>query len=376
MADRCLAGLEVYRVGGAVRDDLLGKPVTDVDWVVVGATPEEMLARGFKPVGTDFPVFLHPDSHEEYALARTERKSGHGYTGFEVHASPSVTLEEDLERRDLTINAMARAADGTLVDPFGGQADLAARLLRHVSPAFIEDPLRVLRVARFMARYAGRGFVVADDTLALMRRLVDSGELDHLAAERVWVETAKALAEPWPERYFAALQACGALDALMPELGSSLEDDLSRLHQLPEDVEADEVVAWRWARLVEPLDSPARRRLAERFKLPGRVSRLAEQVGATRRLVQAPGALDGRRIMDWFERIDAWRRRDAVAPLVALVSLEAPERAEELALAWRLATQVLPQTLVDEGYKGRALGDELRRRRHRAIDAALGHARG
>ncbi len=201
-----------------MRDARLGWPVTDVDWVVVGATPEAMRQRGFKPVGRDFPVFLHPESHEEFALARTERKSGHGYTGFEIHASPSVTLEEDLARRDLTINAMAETPSGELVDPFGGRDDLEARVLRHVSPAFIEDPLRVLRVARFLARYAGLGFVIADETLALMHRLVASGEIAHLVAERVWAETEKALGEPWPDVYFQTLDDCGALAVLMPEL--------------------------------------------------------------------------------------------------------------------------------------------------------------
>ena len=377
MADRYLAGLEVYRVGGAVRDALLGWPVTDVDWVVVGATPEAMQERSFKPVGVDFPVFLHPDTHEEFALARTERKSGHGYTGFEVHASPAVTLEQDLERRDLTINAMARGADGSLVDPFNGQADLAARVLRHVSPAFVEDPLRVLRVARFLARYAGHGFVIADETRALMRQLVDSGELAHLVAERVWAETEKALGESWPEHYFTALDDCGALAVLMPQLaheGPSLAETLARLQRLPEDIDHLDVVAWRWARLVEHLGAPARRQLAESLRLPRRVSRLADQVAETRGLMHAPGALDGQRTMTWLERIDAWRQGDVVASLIDLVSLEDAELAEELALAWRLATQILPQRLVEEGFKGKALGDELRRRRRRAIDEALGRA--
>jgi tRNA nucleotidyltransferase (CCA-adding enzyme) len=175
---------------------LAGLPTTD--WVVVGATPEEMRRRGFKPVGRDFPVFLHPDTHEEYALARTERKAGHGYTGFEVHASPEVTLEEDLARRDLTLNAMAETPEGELIDPYGGLADLEARRLRHVSPAFVEDPLRVLRTARFLARYAGLGFTIAEETRALMAELAASGELAHLVAERVWTETEKAPGSPGP----------------------------------------------------------------------------------------------------------------------------------------------------------------------------------
>ncbi|WP_455565519.1 polynucleotide adenylyltransferase [Modicisalibacter luteus] len=237
MNDPYLAGLQVYRVGGAVRDARLGWPVVDQDWVVVGTTPEEMRRRGFRPVGRDFPVFLHPETHEEYALARTERKQGHGYTGFVVHASPEVTLEEDLARRDLTINAMAETPEGTLVDPFHGQRDLEARRLCHVSPAFVEDPLRVLRTARFLARYQGLGFYIADDTLALMKRLADSGEIAHLVAERVWQETEKALGEPCPQGYFQSLQACHALGELMPELAAdnvALSQALARLDQLPE----------------------------------------------------------------------------------------------------------------------------------------------
>src|SRR3974390_3129391 len=192
-------GIKIYRVGGSVRDELIGRPDADRDWVVVGATPEWLIASGFRPVGRDFPVFLHPDTHEEYALARTERKHGRGYRGFEFFASPEVTLEDDLRRRDLTVNAMARAEDGTLIDPFGGAADLRAGVLRHVSPAFAEDPLRVLRVARFAARL---GFVVAPETEALMRGLVASDELSTLTPERVWQEVARALMEARPSRFF------------------------------------------------------------------------------------------------------------------------------------------------------------------------------
>jgi tRNA nucleotidyltransferase (CCA-adding enzyme) len=210
--------MKIYLVGGAVRDKLLGLPVQDRDYVVVGATPEEMVAQGFKPVGADFPVFLHPQTKEEYALARTERKSGRGYKGFTVYAAPDVTLEDDLTRRDLTINAMAEDEAGTLVDPFGGAADLRAGILRHVSPAFAEDPVRVLRVARFAARYADRGFRVADETFTLMRQLVDSGEVDHLVAERVWQELEGALGEKTPARFFETLRACGALARLFPEI--------------------------------------------------------------------------------------------------------------------------------------------------------------
>lgn len=208
--------MQIFTVGGAVRDELLGLPVQDRDYVVVGASPEEMLARGFKPVGKDFPVFLHPKTHEEYALARTERKAGHGYKGFTFHAAPDVELDEDLARRDLTINAIARADDGTLTDPFNGIADIQARILRHVGPAFVEDPVRILRIARFSARFTD--FSVAPETLSLMRQMVDSGEIDHLVAERVWQELAKGLMETKPSRMIETLRACGALARLIPEL--------------------------------------------------------------------------------------------------------------------------------------------------------------
>ncbi|MFP4264137.1 MAG: polynucleotide adenylyltransferase [Halomonas sp.] len=375
--DAAVEGLAVYRVGGAVRDARLGWPVTDTDWVVVGATPEALRRRGFKPVGRDFPVFLHPETHEEYALARTERKAGHGYTGFVVHASPEVTLEEDLARRDLTINAMAETPEGELVDPYGGLADLEARVLRHVSPAFVEDPLRVLRTARFLARYAGLGFTIAEETRGLMRQLVASGELGHLVPERVWAETERALAEPWPEVYFQALHDCGALAVLMPSLaadGEALDEALGRLHRLPEEGEGEALARWRWARLVEHLDDASRRELAARLRQPNAFLALAQQVARTRELVAAAGhqTLDGTRILAWLDGIDAWRRSERVAPLISLVSLEDPALAAALALAWRLAAQVLPATLMEEGFKGRELGEELARRRCQAIDAALG----
>ncbi len=210
--------MKVYLVGGAVRDRLLGQPVGDRDWVVVGATAEAMLEQGYRPVGKDFPVFLHPDTGEEYALARTERKIGPGYHGFEFNAAPDVTLEQDLERRDLTINAMAEDGQGNVVDPFGGQEDLAARRLRHVSAAFREDPVRILRVARFAARFVPLGFSVAPETLALMREMVEAGEADHLVPERVWAELARACAEPSPESFVEVLRECGALERILPEV--------------------------------------------------------------------------------------------------------------------------------------------------------------
>ncbi|SEQ29800.1 tRNA nucleotidyltransferase (CCA-adding enzyme) [Solimonas aquatica] len=258
--------MKVYLVGGAVRDRLLGLPVKERDYVVVGATPEAMLAQGYKPVGKDFPVFLHPQTGEEYALARTERKSGHGYSGFTFHTGEDVTLEDDLSRRDLTINAIAQDEQGTLIDPYGGQRDLAARQLRHVSPAFTEDPLRVLRVARFAARFAPQGFTVAPETRTLLRQLVASGELDHLVPERVWQETGKALRCEQPSRYFLELQDCGALALLMPEL-AALSGVPQRADYHPE---VDSLV-----HTLMCVDAAAR----EGFSLPVRYSALVHDLG-------------------------------------------------------------------------------------------------
>src|SRR5215472_806 len=210
--------MRVYLVGGAVRDRLLGREVRERDWVVVGTTPEELVRQGYVPVGREFPVFLHPQTHEEYALARLERKVGPGYRGFTTQFSPDVTLEEDLRRRDLTINAMAETESGELIDPYGGQLDLAARLLRHVSPSFVEDPVRILRVARFAARYASLGFQIAPETMALMHGMVGSDEVRALVPERVWAETERALAEPAPEVFFGVLRECGALKVIYPEI--------------------------------------------------------------------------------------------------------------------------------------------------------------
>jgi len=262
-ATRGAQSVKVYRVGGSVRDELLGRPAGDRDWVVVGATPEMLIASGYTPVGRDFPVFLHPESREEYALARTERKHGRGYRGFEFFASPEVTLEQDLERRDLTINAMARDEAGTLIDPFGGEADLRAGLLRHVSPAFAEDPLRVLRVARFAARF---GFGVAPETEALLRTLAASGELATLAPERVWQELATGLMERYPSRMIAVLRDCGALPALLPEV-----DALFGVPQRPD--EHPEIDAG--VHLVRALDYAA----AKEFALPVRYGVLVHDLG-------------------------------------------------------------------------------------------------
>ncbi|MEA2117120.1 polynucleotide adenylyltransferase [Halovibrio sp. HP20-59] len=383
-SDPRLAGLNVYRVGGAVRDELLGWPVYDNDWVVVGATPEAMRKRGFKPVGRDFPVFLHPETAEEYALARTERKSGHGYAGFEVHASPDVTLEEDLLRRDLTINAIAQSGEGELTDPFNGQGDIERRVLRHISAAFSEDPLRVLRTARFLARYASLGFTIAPETLALMRQVSHSGELEHLAAERVWVETEKALGEPSPEVYFTTLERCDALNVWWPELaGEALVKGLAAMAQVP-DSDMFALAHWRYAQLVSPLTVEQRDALAERLKLPNAVAQLARHTALTYSLTnhsltnhsltqhaRPAEALEGPNVLRWLERLDGWRKPQQVEGQLALVKVLAPELVGPLENAWRAAREVSPQALIAEGYQGAALGEALRERRRQAVEAAL-----
>ncbi|HDZ48559.1 hypothetical protein LCGC14_0037090 [marine sediment metagenome] len=368
-ADSRLAGLQVYRVGGAVRDALLGWPVYDNDWVVVGATPEDMHKRGFKPVGRDFPVFLHPETAEEYALARTERKSGHGYAGFEVHASPDVTLEEDLLRRDLTINAIAESTEGALTDPFDGRGDIEQRVLRHISSAFSEDPLRVLRTARFLSRYASLGFTIAPETLALMREVSHSGELEHLAAERVWVETEKALGEPRPEIYFTTLKCCDALAVWWPELEEELlAKGLAAMAQAP-DAGTSVLAHWRYAQLVSPLSDEQREALAQRLKLPNAVSQLARHAALTYKLLDS--ALSGPNVLLWLERLDGWRKPAQVDVQLALVNVLASEQVTRLDSAWQAARKVSPQALIAEGYQGAALGEALRERRGQAVAAAL-----
>ncbi len=247
--------MKIYEVGGAVRDELLGLPVKDRDYVVVGATPEEMTRLGYRPVGKDFPVFLHPQSHDEYALARTERKTTRGYRGFQVYAAPDVTLEEDLRRRDLTINAMARNEQGQLIDPYGGERDLRAKVLRHASEAFAEDPVRVLRVARFAARYGD--FSVAPETLALMQAMAANGEVDALVAERVWQELAKGLMEAHPSRLFEALIESHALDRIVPEF-ASLDPKHAALQKLDAAASRGASLAVRYATLVATIDGRRR----------------------------------------------------------------------------------------------------------------------
>lgn len=332
------SGLDCYEVGGAVRDALLGLPVHDRDWVVVGTTPERMTELGFRPVGRDFPVFLHPDTHEEYALARTERKTGRGYRGFVVQCAPEVTLEEDLHRRDLTINAMARAADGSIVDPWGGGRDLRDGVLRHVSEAFAEDPVRILRVARFAARF--ERFTVAPETFELMRTMVAAGEVDALVPERVWQEVSRGLMERRPSRMLAVLHACGALARLVPEL-----DAVAHAARAPDSADPTDAEACGLGRVVdaaaaagdplpvrvaalalepgapiaaagEPGAEPApdadaadrARRIAERLKAPNEGRELALIAARERRVLHEVDALDAAQVVALFERCDAMRK--------------------------------------------------------------------
>ena len=299
--------MKTYVVGGAVRDELLGLPVKDRDHVVVGATPEEMERAGYKPVGKDFPVFLHPETHEEYALARTERKSGRGYKGFTVHASHEVTLEEDLKRRDLTINAMANGEDGTLVDPFGGRKDLERKILRHVSEAFAEDPVRILRTARFAARF---GFAVAPETMALMKKMVSSGEADYLVPERVWQELAKGLMEEEPERMFEVLEAAGLQQKLLPELRERMGISGS--------------LTVRFARLAWPLQESEVQALCERLKVPNEVRELALLACRNRVALRGSRLASPEALLELLKRSDALRRPERFHELLEVARRDKP----------------------------------------------------
>ena len=403
--------MQIYLVGGAVRDRLLGRPVVDRDYVVVGADPAQLLALGYRPVGKDFPVFLHPQTNEEYALARTERKSGHGYAGFAFHADATVTLADDLRRRDLTINAMAQDEDGNLVDPFGGAADLEARVLRHVSPAFAEDPVRILRIARFAARYAPLGFRIAPETLALMRAMTADGEVDHLVAERVWAETRRALTEPQPSAFVAALRACGALARLFPEI-----DALYGVPQRPEyhpevdtgvhtemvvDMAArlapgDALVGWcalvhDLGKALTPADQLPRhvgheeggvepiRAVNARYRVPAEFAELAvlccrQHLNAHRALELRPGT-----VLELFEKLDGFRKKERVEQFLlvceadkrgrlGLTESEYPQ-ARWLREAYAAAATITAATFVERGLAGPAVGEAMREARIRAIAA-------
>ncbi len=340
--------MNIHEVGGAVRDAMLGRPVQDRDWVVVGATVQQMLDAGFRQVGRDFPVFLHPETGEEYALARTERKSGHGYRGFVVHAEPDVTLEQDLARRDLTINAMARAPDGALIDPYGGEADLRAGVLRHVGPAFVEDPLRVLRLARFAARF---GFNVAPETLALARQMAIGGELAHLVAERVWQETARALTEPLPHRYWSVLETCQALPIVFPELAALGPDALSTLHKRLAAAAGRPVEVMGGLLAMALGDDKTWGALCERLRIPHDVARAGEDALRSRAL----GSGTAQDLLRTLEVIDALRQPHRLDTLVAVRS--AAGDGDEAAAA-RLRAALQAAVDVDAGAIAKACADK------------------
>ena len=363
--------MNIFRVGGAVRDRLLGYPHHETDWLVVGSTPDEMIKNGFTQVGRDFPVFLHPESTEEYALARTERKSGPGYHGFVVHADPSVTLEEDLERRDLTINAMAIDEAGTVIDPYGGRSDLEAKTLRHVSPHFVEDPLRVLRTARFAARYHHLGFTIATETVALMAEIVDAGELPHLSTERIWVETEKALGERHPEIYWQVLADCGAVTVLLPELAVS--HGISALSRAAPHTSRTDC---RWAALLADLPEARAQEASERLKAPKAFSLLASRISGGRYSIKT-ALKDATECMALLKALDGLRREEPFEgfceTLVALEqhSADAGSAVDLLRSARDVAQQVAAADFVDQGLTGPELGAAIQAAQIEAIAALL-----
>ncbi len=374
--------MKIYLVGGAVRDKLLGLPVKDNDWVVTGTTPQRMKRLGYRPVGKDFPVFLHPDTNEEYALARTERKSGHGYAGFVFHTAADVSIEEDLIRRDLTINAIAEDEQGNLIDPYQGQKDIQQQQLRHVSPAFQEDPLRILRVARFAARFHSLGFTVANETMELMKSMVTSGEASHLVAERVWQETVRALMEPAPDIYFKILEECGALSVVLPEIHTFIHnsDNLNNL-QAAANHQASDVVRFGclFAGDVESL--PVVQAMSGRMRLPAAFTEMAAlvvQYGAT-----VPDILPTRNAEAWmrlYEQTDAIRRPERFKDLLTCISFINSEKNTKK-VTEPLFKQCInhlhdllainARDIVTQGIKGREVGDRLRAERLEKLKCLL-----
>ncbi|MEQ9971248.1 multifunctional CCA addition/repair protein [Pectobacterium carotovorum] len=400
--------MKIYLVGGAVRDSLLGLPVTEKDWVVVGATPENLLAQGYQQVGKDFPVFLHPVSRDEYALARTERKSGKGYTGFVCHAAPDVTLEQDLLRRDLTINAIARTERGDLIDPYHGRRDLENRLLRHVSDAFSEDPLRVLRVARFAARFAHLGFQIAEETMALMQKMAHEGELAYLTPERVWKETEKALGTSSPDVYFQVLRDCGALAVLFPEIDNlygvpapakwhpEIDTGIHTMMTVAMAARLSPEIDVRFATLCHDLGKgltppelwprhhghgPAGVKLVEalcqRLRVPNPIRDLAKLVAEYHDLVHTVQVLQPKTLLKLFDAIDVWRKPQRLEQLALTSEADARGRAgfeenpypqgDYLREAFRVASQVSSAAVVADGFTGIEVRNELARRRTHAL---------
>jgi len=352
--------MQVYLVGGAVRDALLDRDVTERDYVVVGATPDDMLQQGYTQVGKDFPVFLHPRTSDEYALARTERKSGKGYTGFICDASTSVTLEEDLMRRDLTVNAMAQDETGNIIDPYNGQTDLENRVLRHVSDAFSEDPLRVFRVARFATRYAYLGFTIAPETQTLMNQMAMSGELSTLTAERVWQETKRSLLEKTPEVFFVVLKGVNALDDWFKEVAINAEDAIAtlKLAAALEIADSSDILPVRFTALTSHLSQEEVKSLCSRLKVPNAVSEIALLASKFNALLcdkhSSPQAL-----LNLFNGCDAWRRPErfslllrACTPFSQYVGIDWAVRSNHILNALTAANQVDVQEIIAQGIKG------------------------
>jgi len=403
--------MEIYLVGGCVRDQLLGRPVKDRDWVVVGASPDELTTLGYKPVGKDFPVFLHPESKEEYALARTERKTAPGYAGFAFHADANVSLEDDLKRRDLTINAIAQDADGKLIDPYHGQQDIRDRILRHVSPAFTEDPVRILRIARFAARFADLKFTIADETLVLMKEMVNSGEVDSLVPERVWQETERALAEPAPARFLQVLRDCGALARIFPEIDNlfgvpqpaehhpEIDTGIHTLMVMEQAARLSSDTRVRYAAMthdlgkgITPKDElpshrgheekgvPLVKALSDRLKVPKDYREIAVHVARHHLQFHRAKELRANTILKLIQALDGFRRPERFQ--IFLLACEADARGrpgyedkkmEQPALlqaAYEAAAEIGTQAIIDRGFKGVAIAEELTQLRIKAIKNA------
>ncbi|MCK4608248.1 MAG: multifunctional CCA tRNA nucleotidyl transferase/2'3'-cyclic phosphodiesterase/2'nucleotidase/phosphatase [Gammaproteobacteria bacterium] len=360
--------MKIYLVGGAIRDRLLGLPVTERDWVVVGTTPEEMLKLGYRPVGKNFPVFLHPKTHEEYALARTERKIAKGYKGFKFYADPGVTLEEDLKRRDLTVNAIAEATDGTLIDPFDGQKDIEQKILRHVSSAFAEDPVRILRIARFAARFGG--FSIHATTMQLMQNMVAAGEVAALVPERVWQELYRTLTLPTPERFFTILNDCGALAILFPELILHYKIALKRLKNAAAVTTSATI---RFTALVNILDIAALKTLCARAKVPAEFRDLALLVIKYQGNFDNALDLSAEELLTTLEQLDAFRRPKRFADFMLACAAHKKQQyhaqVERFKLAHTKARQVLAAPLLRQGLKGNEIKQEMHRLRVESIKA-------
>ncbi|SFU85563.1 multifunctional CCA addition/repair protein [Xenorhabdus koppenhoeferi] len=385
--------MKIYLVGGAVRDQLLGLPVTERDWVVVGGNPEKLLSQGYQQVGKDFPVFLHPKTHEEYALARTERKSGQGYTGFTCYSAPDVALEEDLLRRDLTINAIAQTPEGEIIDPYHGINDLKNRTLRHVSATFSEDPLRVLRLARFTARFAHLGFSIAPETQSLITEMVASGELSALTPERVWRETEKALTSQSPQVYFQVLRDCGAMAILFSEIDNlfgvplrqkireksyiALDAGLHSLLVLQMSAHLSKDIDIRFASLCGHVGIIPVRQMGERLRIPNAARDLAAIVTQYLDWVHNAEQLPAEDLLTLFNAVDAWRKPQRIEQLIICSEADsrgytAPEtsaylQGNYLREVFTIASQVNVQEVIARGFQGAEIRTELERQRHIAI---------